>query len=378
MKLSRNVRRLIEFIDRQEKIKDKGYFRDEVDNINGLEEGLLHLTQHECEQLSQLKTEERYRKRILDVAMESNLISSIVRDQIIQALKWLKIFISSVCTLTGRSCGTAAPQHNSNVRPHGMLYHYIDESFRKTREHYHSNVGGLLIPDDKIVDFEIEIEKCIPKRMPDGSIQIDHEEFKYTTFFKGKSDDEKVSLFSKFVGVVRRLEVRVVVSHAMTRHETLKALPRPGGQENLSMLACAWFNMGVYLESTTGETLVQSVVDLGISESFRPIYNTYVGMSSGVAALVSGGIEISLPNFRNLPTPLFVDSRNSRAIQLSDVLIGLLLARTTNTLSPLMARLHAELAGIHSQIQLYSVEWNKSEGCGLTSKVRSWREAATI
>nr|WP_315468802.1 hypothetical protein [uncultured Undibacterium sp.] len=87
MKLSRNVRRLIEFIDRQEEIKDKGYFRDEVGNINGLEEGLRHLTQHECEQLSLLKTEEKYRKRILDVAIGSNLISSIVRDQIIQAIK---------------------------------------------------------------------------------------------------------------------------------------------------------------------------------------------------------------------------------------------------------------------------------------------------
>ncbi len=87
MKLSQNVRKLIELINKQERIKGQGYFRDEVDNLNGLEEGLRHLTKHECEQLAQLKSEEKYRNRILEVASASKLVSPTVRDQIIQALR---------------------------------------------------------------------------------------------------------------------------------------------------------------------------------------------------------------------------------------------------------------------------------------------------
>lgn len=87
MKLSQNVRKLIAYINKQDQIKDMGYFRDEVDNINGLEEGLRHLTENECKQLAQLKGEAKYRDKILEVALASSLISPTIRSQIVEALQ---------------------------------------------------------------------------------------------------------------------------------------------------------------------------------------------------------------------------------------------------------------------------------------------------
>lgn len=84
--MTKNIRKILRLIDSQEEIKGKGYFRDEVDNINGLEESLRHLSKSECEQLSEFRDNELYKEKILQVVGQSRLISTVVKERIQNAL----------------------------------------------------------------------------------------------------------------------------------------------------------------------------------------------------------------------------------------------------------------------------------------------------
>ena len=84
--MTKNIRKILRLIDSQEEIKGKGYFRDEVDNINGLEESLRHLSKAECEQLSEVRDNELYKGKILLVVGQSKLIAPVVKERIQNAL----------------------------------------------------------------------------------------------------------------------------------------------------------------------------------------------------------------------------------------------------------------------------------------------------
>jgi hypothetical protein len=84
--MTKNIRKILELIDRQFQIQGQGFFRDEVDNINGLEESLRHLSLPECDELVRIRANEKYRSRILSTIRASKLVTPIVRDRIFQAL----------------------------------------------------------------------------------------------------------------------------------------------------------------------------------------------------------------------------------------------------------------------------------------------------
>jgi hypothetical protein len=123
----------------------------------------------------------------------------------------------------------------------------------------------------------------------------------------------------------------------------------------------AFINIAFILAPYTAESLVQTVVDLGLSESFRPIYQMYVGMSRGLIATKLMGVsddQITLPNFLNLPVPLFVDSKDSRLIQISDLINGLYLAKEVGKVTAFKKQLLEATSILESRINIHSIDWN--------------------
>lgn len=84
--MTKNIKKILELIDRQRLVEGQGFFRDEVDNINGLEESLRHLSLPECDQLTQVRENEKYRTKILSVVRASKLITPVVRERVVRAL----------------------------------------------------------------------------------------------------------------------------------------------------------------------------------------------------------------------------------------------------------------------------------------------------
>ncbi len=84
--MTKHLGKILEMISHQNEIRGRGAFRDEVDNINGLEEALRHLSLAECDQLGLVRENAAYRAAILSVVRTSKSIAPTVRDRITLAL----------------------------------------------------------------------------------------------------------------------------------------------------------------------------------------------------------------------------------------------------------------------------------------------------
>jgi len=240
-----------------------------------------------------------------------------------------------------------------------MKYYLIDESYTEQKGYWHCIIGGAVIKPEDAVSIEfalLEVVKQTPSLTPGERT----EEFKFTSYFRAQTDDVKVGLLERLCGAMMDFDMYFLLSHASCRTDKLKQLlhfQKPQGM----IQTLAYSNVSNYLVPETSQGVVQLIVDLGLSESFRPIYDMYVGMSRGVLTVKLIGIpedQLTLQNFRNLPVPLFIDSKDSRLLQLSDVLIGLRLAEITGSATAFKKRLAESTRCLNERIVVESVEWN--------------------
>lgn len=243
------------------------------------------------------------------------------------------------------------------------LYLYLDETYIKSDDYWHCNIGGAILPASKIYDAELELENCLYAiYQRDNSFPF-QEEFKYSRFFSSARDELKMEACSALVSTACNLEIDFLVSHAKiaTRKiSPLSAFCSP--QKAIQFLAN--FNISHYLTEPAKNHLIQTVVDLGLSGSFKSVYDMYYAISRGLKLVKSQGFEddlISVPNYRNLLPPVFITSQDSRLLQLSDLIIGLLLSRDTGKMSPFKESLLNSLTPIQNRIKLNSVKWNKDD-----------------
>jgi hypothetical protein len=161
---------------------------------------------------------------------------------------------------------------------------------------------------------------------------------------------------------------RFVVSHAKIKTNRLPDL-RPIENPSQQIQHLAYVNIDHHLAPLCATHVVQRVVDLGISESFRPIYEMYVAGTRGLALLKARGIPdalITVKNYQNSPIPLFLRSQESRLLQVSDLIIGVLLARETNQMTPFKNSILQALTPILENVSVFSAQWNANDDVSLS------------
>ncbi|APG27028.1 hypothetical protein A7E78_03780 [Syntrophotalea acetylenivorans] len=243
-----------------------------------------------------------------------------------------------------------------------MIYHYLDETFRQSGGYWHCSIGGLLVPPSQIVDFEIEFSEAIEKCNSEIESSSCNIEFKYSNFFRENSDTYKLAVISEFANIVRSRGLNISISHAKIAEENVRVFGGFFSSPQIAIQYLSATNIKYHLMDITKNQQLQIVVDLGLSESFRPIYDIHSGSTRSIPYMKAMGLnesEITFPNYRNFLAPLYMDSRDSRAIQFSDLVIGLSLARQTGELTGFKADLYQALEPIHSHITINSIEWNK-------------------
>ena len=244
------------------------------------------------------------------------------------------------------------------------IYHYIDECYRENGEHWHCNVGGALVEISKVVQAEVALESEIYRLALGEGFPFAQREFKYTDFFRETPDEYKIKVAKALTAVVVDLAIAFLVSHATIRKSALLKID-PFSAPSLQIQQLAFINIKNYLSDLAVSHQLQIVVDLGISESFRPIYDLYCSAVRGIPMLKARGIadeQITIPNYRNLLRPLFLDSGDSRLLQFSDLLIGLLLARRLGVLTPFKEAMLQCIEPTLKNVREYTVEWNKEGG----------------
>lgn len=239
-------------------------------------------------------------------------------------------------------------------------YFYVDESFQQKQGHWHCNIGGMLLGSAQAVDVEIALETDLLQRAKSAGVSTPVSECKYSNFLRGTPDDFKLDVCKSVASLLLQHKARFLVSHAKCRSSQLGLFK--GLTPSLAIQQLAHFNVvSSYLAKITDQEIVQVIVDLGLSEAFRPVYNVYAGAIQSVPNLVAQGIgddQITIPNFRRLPAPVFMDSARSRVLQFSDLLIGLLLSRELNALTSFKQSLLQAFEPLLGVTTFHSVEWN--------------------
>lgn len=242
------------------------------------------------------------------------------------------------------------------------IYHYIDECYRENGEYWHCNIGGAIVEIGKVVEAEVALESEIYRLAIRENFPFAQGEFKYTDFFRDTPDEYKIKVAKALTAVVLDLNLGFLVSHATIRKSALVKTGSLFGHPSHQIQQLAFINISNYLSELAASHQVQIVVDLGIAESFRPIYDMYCSGLRSIPMLKARGIaddQITIQNYRNLPRPLFLDSGDSRLLQYSDVVIGLLLARRLGVLTPFKEAMLQCIEPTLKNVHEYSVEWNK-------------------
>ena len=218
-----------------------------------------------------------------------------------------------------------------------------------------------MLKPDNVVSHEIDISLLIAQGFNNGNGCHLSNEIKYTDIFSMKSSDEdKLLYLSKCINYIKGIECEILVSHCSCSDGAMEIVNMPGkkidGQKQIQSLA--WHNYSRHIKEITKDSLVQAIVDLGLSESFRPIYNMYQSIIRGVVDAKFFEIDdenITIPNFRNILPPVFIDSRDSRLIQISDVIIGSYNACNKEKRSDFSKRVHDVIMVIEEKVIVNSV-----------------------
>lgn len=245
----------------------------------------------------------------------------------------------------------------------GHLYFYVDETYREVDGYWHCNIGGTLLPASAVLDAEFALEACLFDLHQTHGLANFHEEFKYTAFFPGVADDLKLKTCARLAETLASFDPSFIVSHAKVATPKLQSLVA-FGPPTYAIQHLAHVNVSHALAAPAAENLIQIVVDLGLSEAFRSVYDIYASSARGLKLIKAQGIQdvhITTPHYRQLLPPVFSDSKDSRLIQFSDLLIGLLLAEQAGQLTPFKSALLGRLSPLLPRVQLLSVEWNKDD-----------------
>lgn len=242
------------------------------------------------------------------------------------------------------------------------IYYFVDESYCEQGDYWHCNIGGAFVHSANVVPIEIALETQIYQLAISEGFPYAQGEFKYSHFFRDTSDQFKFKICDALVAVLAQNGVQFLVSHAKIDKKKLGPLTPAFGPPSRAIQHLAHININNYLAGPAETHVVQMIVDLGISESFRPVYDIYASALRSIPMMKARGIQdnqITIANYQRLPRPVFLDSKDSRVLQFSDLLIGLLLSRELDNLTPFKAALIERLAPIMNNVHVRSVEWNK-------------------
>jgi hypothetical protein len=238
-------------------------------------------------------------------------------------------------------------------------YIYIDESFQQHSGFWHCNIGGMILPSEMAVDTEIALEQRLTELAQEAGLEGRVSECKFSNFLRGASDEFKFRVCGAIAELLSSSGIEFLISHAMCRTDRLAmfAPMRP----NLAIQLLAHLNIPVYLADLTSKNVVQVIIDLGLSEAFRPVYDIYSGSSKSIPHMKAAGVaddQITVPNFKRLPPPVFVDSVHSRILQFSDLLVGLVLSREIGALTGFKSALLDAFKPAVERVKLFTVDWN--------------------
>ena len=244
------------------------------------------------------------------------------------------------------------------------LYYFVDETYTTHDGFLHCNIGGAIVPSDQIVDLEVELESALREVAQVQRFEYTQAEFKSSSFFPNVSDSSKLEIAAALARRFAARSVPLLVSHACVRKERLDPVVRAFGTPQQAIQHFAQFNVPQHLAELTSSNIVQIIADLGLSESFRPTYNVYASTVGSIPMVKAHGVPdaaITVPNWKRLPKAVFLDSKDSRVLQFSDLVVGLNLSERLGTLSAFKRSLLDALAPIQSLLRVKSVEWNRDD-----------------
>lgn len=240
-----------------------------------------------------------------------------------------------------------------------MKYFYVDETYDTTKPVWEACIGGLIVKPEDVVEIEYALHQVI--QQAPGLEPIERQcEFKCSEFFRNQNDQSKIFILEGLCDALLKFEFAFLASHAKCSSAELEKFNAHFNNKERAIQHLAFQNVHRYLEPYTQIGCVQTIVDLGLHESFRPVYEIYALSARGLNAtrdIENDETQITIRNFRQHLTPVFLDSKDSRLLQLSDTLIGLELASKNQQLTPFKQQLFQATRCLENHMTVHTVDF---------------------
>lgn len=245
-----------------------------------------------------------------------------------------------------------------------MKYYYLDETTKQFEGYWHGIVGGLIIKPEQINDINYAINDQLNAILVEDNEIKGMQEIHLNNLFSNVNDDDlKLNVLNAAIQEIRKRDVKFMVSYAKIKKDRMSEFPSFfGGDPHKCILNLAFFNVRYFIQKITEKELLQLIIDAGFNASYKSLHNIYMNIKRGVdnaRVFERTKTRISTPNFMNILPPAFVDSRDERLIQISDVIIGVQMWKQEGNISEFKQKIIDIVDVLRPEVEVYEVEWNK-------------------
>ena len=243
-----------------------------------------------------------------------------------------------------------------------MKYYYLDETSKQFGGYWHGIIGGALIEPKKINDLNYAINDQLNKILVVDNEIKGMQEIHINNLFPDIDDDDlKLHGLEVAIHEIKKSGVKFLLSYAKFKKDKIKELQSFGKEPEKMIFTLAFLNVSYWVQEITKYGLLQMIIDAGFNDSYKRLHDIYMSKkrSVDIVRLFWDESIISTPNFRNILSPAFVDSRDERLIQISDAVIGVEMWKQQGSVSEFKQKIIDIVSVLDSQIEVNEVEWNK-------------------
>lgn len=251
-----------------------------------------------------------------------------------------------------------------------MKYIYLDETTKKFDKKWYGIVGGPVVKPNQINPINYAINDTFNDILIEDNEIKGMEELHLNDIFPSvKNDDLKFKALNSAMQILRDSGIKFLVSCAFVQTNNINPMSvnmLGRGRPEYYILSLAYFNIPYFIQDMTENEPVQLIIDAGFDPSYKKqIHPIYLSTKEGIdnARVFKNWREgqISTPNYTNILPPAFVDSKDERLTQISDLIVGVQMWKLENKLSNFKKQIIKAVDILNPQIELHVIEWNKNK-----------------
>ncbi|MBW1795180.1 MAG: DUF3800 domain-containing protein [Deltaproteobacteria bacterium] len=214
-----------------------------------------------------------------------------------------------------------------------MYYFYLDESNKEIGDNQHCMMGGILISPDNSFEIRSRMNSTLNKILrKNGGIFGFSTELHFSDFLREWDDKTKLHVLKEITKLLdANLITDIIISHCFMSKKIVYEHSKSWTGPFSALMQLTYWNLLRKFHNYSQDSLIQFIIDGAFQESFKKIADGYSAFKIGADM----GRELfkeeykPLIDYKKLLEPVYIDSKDSRHIQISDIILGVCMVKET-------------------------------------------------